>query len=360
MKAIRFISNDANQKQFALEVRKRVALYFKEAKISNKGNLALYIKTFVMLALYIAPFVFILTIEMNHWVALLVMILMGVGEAGIGMCVMHDAAHGAYSSKDWVNRLFASTLYILGTGVFNWKIQHNLLHHTFTNIYEYDQDIETKAVIRLCEHAPIKLYHRFQYIYAFFFYGLLTLSKLFSDFGQLRGFNRAGITKEQKADPKRETLKLYLAKSLYLLVILGVPFAVTDYKWWQILIGFSVMHITAGIIMSTVFQTAHVVQTTEQPLPDSHGIIHREWAVHQLRTTSDFARNNRLLSWYVGGLNFQVEHHLFSNISHVHYRKIAPIVQKTAKEFGIPYHYQPSFAAALYSHMKKLRSLGRK
>lgn len=359
MKTVRFVSDDPKQKQFVFEVRKRVNLYFKEKGVSNKGNLTLYIKTVVMLTLYLAPFALILTRPANNWLLLPMALCMGIGEAGIGMCVMHDAAHGAFSSKTWVNNVFAFTMYILGSSVFNWKIQHNLLHHTFTNIYQYDQDIETKAVIRLSEHAPLKRYHQFQHFYAFVFYGLMTLSKLFTDFSQLKGFNQSGITLEQKSQPGKEMFKLYLSKTIYLLIILGLPFWLTDYKWWQILMAFSVMHITAGMIMSTIFQAAHVVETTAQPVPDSNGVIHNEWFVHQLRTTSDFARNNHLLSWYIGGLNFQIEHHLFSNICHMHYPKIAPIVENTAKEFGLPYHYHSSFRAALHSHARKLKTLGR-
>ena len=87
--------------------------------------------------------------------------------------------------------------------------------------------------------------------------------------------------------------------------------------------------------MSTVFQMAHVVEGAAQPLPDEDSVVHTEWAVHQLRSTSDFGRNNVFLNWYVGGLNFQIEHHLFPNISHVHYRNIAPIVEETARELGL-------------------------
>jgi linoleoyl-CoA desaturase len=187
----------------------------------------------------------------------------------------------------------------------------------------------------------------------------MTLSKLVTDFSQLKGFNNSGITKEQGADPLKERRKLYLSKLVYLSIIIGFPLWMTDFKWWQVLTGFCIMHITAGIIMSTVFQTAHVVEITEQPLPDVNGIIHTEWAVHQLRTTSDFARHNRLLSWYIGGLNFQIEHHLFTNICHIHYPKIAPIVEETAKQFGLPYLYHRNFRSALSSHVKKLKALGR-
>lgn len=359
MKTLKFISDDPNQKQFVVAVRKNVNAYFKEKEISMKGDISMFIKAIILLSLYIAPFIIILTVPMGAWIALSLVILMGIGEAGIGMSVMHDAAHSAFSNKQWINNILASTMYLLGSNKFNWKIQHNILHHTFTNIYGYDQDIETKALMRLCNHAPLKKIHRFQYIYAFFFYGLMTLSKLVTDFGQLIEYNKNGITEEQNTKPNHELLKLIVIKIIYLSIIIGLPLLFTDFSIWQIFLGFAILHITAGIIMSTIFQMAHVVEGTNQPLPDSNGVIKNEWLVHQLSATSDFARNNLFLNWYVGGLNFQIEHHLFPNVCHIHYIKIAPIVEQTAHEYGFNYNLKPTFRHALISHIKRLKELGR-
>jgi linoleoyl-CoA desaturase len=119
------------------------------------------------------------------------------------------------------------------------------------------------------------------------------------------------------------------------------------------------MHFTAGMIMSTIFQMAHVVQGAEQPLPDAKGIIHMEWTVHQLHTTSDFAQKNVILNWYAGGLNYQVEHHLFQHISHIHFPQIAPIVKEMTTKYGITYNVKPSFSLALKSHVHRLKELGK-
>lgn len=359
MKTLKFISSDPKEKEFGNAVRENVNAYFKDKGISTKGNAAMFIKAMILLSLYIAPFVILLTVQLSEWPALLLVILMGVGEAGVGMSVMHDAAHGALSGKQWVNNLFASTMYLLGSNTLNWKIQHNILHHTYTNIYGYDQDIETKAVIRLCDHSPLKKIHKYQFVYAFFFYGLMTLSKLVTDFSQLIEFNKTGMTKQQNLNPRVEIFKLIVTKVIYILVIIGLPLLLTDFRWWQVLIGFSVLHITAGMIMSTVFQMAHVVEGTEQPVPDHNGVIKNEWAVHELYATSDFAKDNVLLNWYVGGLNFQIEHHLFPKICHIHYRKIATIVEATAKEFGHHYNLKPTLVDAFISHVRRLKELGR-
>ncbi|KAA9041218.1 acyl-CoA desaturase [Ginsengibacter hankyongi] len=358
MKTMKFIGSDARQKEFALAVRKNVNDYFRDNGISIKGNARLVIQTIVMLSLYIIPFVLLFVVPMNAWLALLMVALIGAGMAGIGMCVMHDAVHGSYSQKEWVNKLLGGTMYLLGSNVFNWKIQHNFLHHAYTNVEGYDQDIASKGPIRLSQYAPLKKIHRYQYIHAFFFYGLMTISKLINDFTQLLEFNKVGITSKYNVNPVAEYLKMVIVKILYLFVFIGLPVLFTPFSWLQVLLGFFVMHWVAGCILSTVFQMAHVVEGAEQMLPNAEGIIDREWAVHELRTTSDFARNNAFLEYYVGGLNFQIEHHLFPNISHIHYRKIAPIVEKTAKEFGFIYNLKPSFLNAFYSHIHRLKELG--
>lgn len=358
MKKVKFVSANRYQKEFVIALRRNVNNYFKENNLSTKGNAGMYIKAGFMLSIYIVPFIILLSMRMETWLYLVLIILMGIGEAGIGMSVMHDASHGALSSKRWVNNLFSSTMFLLGSNTYNWQIQHNLWHHTYTNVYRLDSDIDTKGSIRLCQHAPLKKIHKYQYIYAFPLYGLMTLSKLVTDFNQLLKINKAGITARQNRNPKIEILKLIITKIIYFSVIIGLPMFLTDFHWWQILIGFAILHITAGMIMSTVFQMAHVVEGTEQALPNSEGIIANDWVVHQLRATSDFARNNLFLNWYIGGLNFQIEHHLFSNICHIHYRKIAPIVEQTAHEFGFSYNLKPTFIAALKSHIRRLKVLG--
>lgn len=359
MNTVKFVGTDKRHKQFAAAVRKNVNDYFKEKGLSTKGRLPLTIQTISMLSFYILPFLALMLFPMSFWIAIPLVVIMGVGMAGIGMCVMHDAVHGSFSTRKWVNNLFGASMYLLGSNLLNWKVQHNIIHHAYTNVEGLDEDIESKGPIRLSEHAPLKKIHRFQYIHAFFFYGLLTLSKLVRDFTQLIKYYKKGITKHYQFNHVGEYIKMVLFKAAYLFLFIGVPILFSNFTWWQVLVGFCIMHWTAGFILSVIFQMAHVVEGVEQTLPNPNGVISCEWAVHELRTTADFARNNRLLNWYVGGLNFQIEHHLFPNICHIHYRKIAPIVERTALEYGIVYNLKPSFRSALRSHIRKLKQLGR-
>ncbi len=356
MIALRFNSQEQKEKQFVAALKQNVNRYFKENKISTKANAAMVIKTIALLLMYLLPFVLLLVFPLNGWQALLAVVVMGIGVAGVGMGVMHDATHGAYSRHPWVNNMLSGTLYLLGSNVLNWKLQHNVLHHTYTNISGLDEDIESKGPIRLSYNMPLKKFHRYQHLYAVFFYGLMTLAMLTNDFTRLRKYAGMGLLTAQKKELKSEFLKMMARKLVYLSVILGLPIWLTDFSVAEVLLGFFIMHWVASIILSLVFQMAHVVEDASQF--NSEKNIGTDWHVHQLKTTSNFARNNRLVSWFVGGLNFQVEHHLFPGICHIHYRQLAPIVEKTAKDYGISYHAQPSFRAALVSHFTQLRKLG--
>lgn len=319
-------------------------------------------KTIVMFSLYFVPYAFVISGTVSSTLVFYSLyVIMGVGLAGIGMSVMHDANHGAYSNKSWVNDLLGYSLNVVGGNAFNWKIQHNVLHHTFTNIEGVDEDITPRGVLRFCPHTAWKPFHKFQFLYAWFFYGLMTFVWIvFKDYSRLSKYNSDGMVKKQRTNAVKEWIILIGTKLFYYGYMIALPVLFSSFAWWQILIGFFVMHYVAGFILAIIFQPAHVIDGTEFPLPDDKGNIYNSWAIHQLYTTTNFAQNNRLLSWYVGGLNYQVEHHLFSNVCHVHYKKLSAIVKQTAEEFGLPYKSKPTFRAAMVGHYRILRELGKK
>jgi linoleoyl-CoA desaturase len=296
---------------------------------------------------------------MPVWGAFILYFLMGVGAAGVGMGVMHDGNHAAYSSNQRLNNLMGLTMNLLGADAYNWKIKHNKLHHVFTNIYGKDEDIDSRVILRFAYAAPLKKYHRYQHIYAWFLYSLMSLSMVFGDIFKRFHYRRKGITNISLKRFRQSLTWLMVSKVLYFFVILVVPVLVTPLLWWHVIIGFMIMHITVGIILSVVFQLAHVVEGPGQALPDEYGKIHDIMLVHQLKETCDFSRGNKILSWYVGGLNYQVEHHLFPRICHVHYPAISKIVEATTREFKMPYITFDSFFAALRSHYMTLKNLGR-
>ncbi len=345
--------------EFFSTVTKRVNNYFKEAQISKHANTTMIVKTIILMTGYVLPFILMLFYNFPPVVALSLWFVMGLAKAGIGMSVMHDANHGAYSANQKVNKLLGSTLYMLGGAVLNWKLQHNVLHHTYTNITHMDEDIGAKGGLRFTPHTELKTNHKWQYIYAFFLYGATTLYWVFAkDFIQFNKYTKTGVYKGDENDIKRDAVKIALIKIGYFAAFFGLPIFVFGSPAWIVLTGFCIMHFVAGIILTVVFQLAHTVDETTHPLPDEHGSIDNNWAIHQMNTTVNFSRKNKLISWYVGGLNFQVEHHLFPTICHVHYPEIAEIVKETAEEFNIPYLENPTFYDALKSHVAALKKFG--
>lgn len=345
---------------FTSTLNKRVSEYFKSKGITRHGNTEMVIKTICMFLLYLVPYGLIVSGLITGPLFLILLVLvMSLGLGGIGLSVMHDANHGAYSKHAWLNSIIGYSLNFVGANSYNWKMQHNVLHHTYTNVHDEDEDISPRGILRLSPHSKWKFIHRFQHWYAWFFYGLMTISWIFvKDFKRLMTYQKSGLVKKQQGNIVKEWFILIATKLVYITYIFIIPVIVTSLAWWQVLLGVVLMHYIAGFMLAVIFQPAHVIDGTEFPLPDENNALENNWAVHQLKTTTNFGNKSRWFSWYVGGLNFQIEHHLFPNICHVHYRKIASIVKATAHEFNLPYKSARTFFEALKLHTRLLRQLG--
>ncbi|MEL6674868.1 MAG: acyl-CoA desaturase [Bacteroidota bacterium] len=346
--------------EFWRTLRKNVNQYFDDNNISPYGDRRMYFKTLIMLSIYLVPLGLMLAgVVTNGWLVMLCWFIMGLGAAGIGMGVMHDANHGAYSSDANTNRLVGYVLNILGGLAINWKIQHNKQHHSYTNIHHHDGDISPGFFLRFSPHSKWYPFHRFQHIYAWFLYGLQTLAwATIKDFKKMTEYYKKGLMGKEGKKIYKWIGILVVQKVFYFSIFLVAPIMLTDIPVYQIILGWLLMHFTAGLILSAIFQLAHVMPMAEYPLPDESLSMRDSWAIHQLQTTTNFAPGKGLFGWFMGGLNHQVEHHLFPRICHVHYPEIAKIVSQTAKDFNIPWHSIPTFGEALVQHVKMLHYLG--
>ena len=350
-----------NNSEFTNELRLKVKEYFALNGKTSHGNTSIVLKSIVMILLYLIPYLIMISgIANSIPVILICWILMGIGMAGTGMVLMHDANHGSFSKNKRINVFLGKSLYLLGGFPPNWKYQHNTLHHGYTNIDGHDEDIAPAGILRFSPHQPLHKIHKYQYLYAWFFYSLMTLSWVtMKDFSRLNNYRKTAAPLSNTKSYRRLMSELIISKILYYTFLLIIPLIVIPIGWYWIAAGFLAMHLVGGLILSTIFQTAHVVPTSEYPLPDETGHTKNNWTIHQLLTTADYSPRNKVFSWLIGGLNYQIEHHLFPNVSHVHYKKLASIVKTTAGKYNLPYHVQGSFLRAVSNHAVMLKSLGR-
>ena len=351
--------NLKDRPEFVKELRKRVNSHFKDNNISKYSNASMKFKTVFMIVLYLVPLAYLLLWNVDFKLSLLLWALMGFGMSGIGLSIMHDANHGAYSKNQNVNNALGYLMNILGSYHVLWKVQHNVLHHSFTNVDGFDEDIEI-AVMRFSPNQKRKGIYRFQVFYGPFLYCFLTLYKmLVKDFEQFNRYLRDGYIKGQGLTRSKAIAEFIFVKVAYFVLLLALPLYLIDLPWHQVLAGFLLMHFICGLFLTLIFQPAHVIEETEFHLPDESGSVENNWAIHQMKTTANFAHGSKFFSWFIGGLNYQVEHHLFPTICHVHYKDISSIVKKTAEEYGVPYHSYKTFYGALKSHFSLVNKLGK-
>lgn len=360
LQIVKFASK--GQDSFYDTVKAKVNEYFATTNIPRHGNTKMYIKTAVMLSLYFIPFLLIVTgvASVHLWLFYGLWVLMGVGIAGIGASVMHDSNHDSYSGNSFVNNMMGGVLNILGGYSRNWKIQHNILHHTYTNVEGLDEDIEAGILLRMSPHKKRFAIHRFQHIYAWVLYGIMNIYWVtVKDYKNIIGYHKNGMLKKQKISFSRAIIELTLYKLFYFFYTLVLPIMFANVAWYHVVWGFVAMQMVAGLMLACIFQLAHVMETSEFPAPTDENKMMNSWAIHQLLNTANFAPKSRVLSWFIGGLNYQIEHHLFPQICHVHYPTLSKIVQQTAKEYDLPYNVQPTFVKALIEHGSMLKKLGR-
>jgi len=343
---------------FYQSLKNDVDKYFKENGIRKTGNWHLYTKTIVLIPVAVGLYSFLLFGNYHALAGIALSLLLGATLSAIGFNIMHDACHGSYSQKKWVNDLLALTLNALGGNAFIWKQKHNVIHHSYTNVDGVDDDIAKSPIIRQCNTQVWKPAHRLQHIYIWVVYALSSFLWIFVMDMSKYATKRIYKTGLQKMDTKEHVI-FWVSKVLYLVFYIAVPAYIVGWGAWAV--GFLCMQVAMGLSLSVVFQLAHVVEeTTFEHAESDQLLIENEWAIHQVNTTANFAPRSKSISWFVGGLNFQVEHHLFPRISHVHYPALSKIVARNCSEHGIRYNSIDTMGGAIRSHYRFMRLLGQK
>ena len=351
------------ESSFHDDLKKRIEAYFERNNLSKHGNGKMYLKTVAMVLMYLVPFALIVSgLVAGHWMLFLsAWALMGVGMVGIGCSVMHDSNHGSYSENKTANKYLGALINLVGGYSVTWRIQHNILHHTYTNIEGLDGDIDAGVLLRFSPHSKRYKLHRFQHLYAWVLYGMLTLQwATIKDFVAIINYKKIDLLKKEKKTFRGALVEVTLLKLMYFSIFLVLPILFSGASWGLVLAGFLFMQFIAGLALSCIFQLAHVMEGSEFPAPKEGNKMENSWAIHQVLNTINFSPRSHIMSWFIGGLNYQIEHHLFPHICHVHYPQLSHIVRRTAAKWGIPYQVQPTFVSALAEHGRMLRKLGAK
>ena len=342
---------------FHSDMTRRVNQYFTDRKKLATGNSALLMKGILFLVCYIGLYVHLVFFHPGWMMAVPECILLGLFTSAIGFNVMHDGAHGSFSKYKIVNAMAGFSLNLLGGSSIMWKMKHNIIHHTYTNIEGVDDDIEAGIMLRFAQNQRRMKMHKFQHYYFWVLYTLLHIMWIFVSDYRKYFTGKIGPVEIRKMSTK-EHISFWAAKVGYAFMVIALPIYLVGFVNW--LLGFLLITMVTGLVISMVFQLAHTVEHTDFPLPSEEtGKIENEWAIHQINTTANFATHNKLISWFVGGLNFQIEHHLFPKISHVHYPAISKIIKKTCEEYGVNYIEYPKMRHAIASHVSYLKRMGR-
>jgi len=343
---------------FHNELKKRINAYFEEKGKSPTGNYKLFTKAIILTVSFLLVYVHLVFFTPTPWLAIIECLVLGGLTAAIGFNIMHDGAHGSFSKYKWVNQLAALSLNFLGANNFMWKTKHNVIHHAYTNIDGLDDDIDAKPFLRLCDTQKHYKVHKYQHWYFWAAYSLLYLYWVFvTDFRKYFSgkVGSVPLAKMSVADH----ISFWGFKALYVVMFVVVPIYTVGVIPW--LIGFASLGLFAGFVLSIVFQLAHTVEDTHFPHANVEtNRMEDEWAIHQIKTTANFATKNKVVCWLVGGLNFQIEHHLFPKISHIHYPDISKIIKKACQEYGIHYIEYSRVRYAVASHVSHLKQMGQK
>jgi linoleoyl-CoA desaturase len=344
--------------EFRRDLEARVASHFDSSGRSRQGSWRLYLKTAILLSWLAGSYVVLVWGATAWWQAAPLAISLALAMAGVGFNIQHDGSHGAYSRHAIVNRAAALSLNLLGGDAYFWRFKHNIAHHSYPNVSGSDDDIRLGPLARMSPHQPRYWFHRFQHLYVWGLYALLAVNwHLVGDF---RAMIRPGVADTRVSRPRGSDLVWFLVgKASFFTFAFVIP--LLHHRLLPVIGLYLLTAAVLGLTLAIVFQLAHCVEEAEFRVPgDGNRRIDRDFTAHQVDTSVDFARDSRLLTWYLGGLNYQVEHHLFPKTCHVHYPAISPIVEATCRAHGIAHRSHPTMRAALRSHVRWLRRMGRK
>lgn len=340
---------------FSRALKEKTNQYFKDTFQKRTGNRKIFLKAAILLSTFVLLYSILVFVQPHWFVSVLLCILFGINLAAIGFNIMHDAGHNSFSENKKLNTFLSYSLNLMGGNIYFWKLKHNIAHHTYTNIDGEDHDIEVKFM-RIHHDQKLRKHHRYQRFYFPLLYGVSYLAWIFYQDYEKYFRQRMGVTSDKFQFPLSEKLIFWTSKIFHFILFVIIP--VFTVGWLVTLVGILIAGAVCGMSLATVFQLAHVVEETEFKTIDQSK-VEEEWMIHQIQSTANFSTKSKVLTWILGGLNYQVEHHLFPKVSHVHYPALNRIVRQTCQEYNIKYNEFRSFWAAFQSHVQVIHAMSK-
>jgi linoleoyl-CoA desaturase len=349
-----FSAQTATASSFPKVLRRRLDKFFADQNLSPKADRKMWIKITVGLAVLVGSWVALYALRPDSWKFVGLYLLSGLAQTFLLLNIAHDSNHNAISSVPSVNKLLNYVFDVCGINSYMWRILHHRGHHSCINLQGEDDALSGRGIFRFTPHEPRAPFHRFQHIYALFFYALFSLDYVFLRDFECFFFASHDYLKAAR-HPKREYAILFAGKGFYLTYMLILPVLVLGKSPLLVAVSFLLVHLIVGLTVSLVFQTTHTIDSTYFPADRSefdNGVY------HIFATTADYATGSPLVAWLAGGLNHHIAHHLCPFVCHTHYASLTRIVKETAEEFGVPYRQHPTMIRAIVHHLILLKQLG--
>ena len=348
------IKYNYNKDQFHVALRNRVNLYLANSDDHKIRRIASG-KWLLFVGIYLASY-FSFLFTSSLFLSVLCIVLVAISHVLMAINQGHENLHYSKNKNKILKKRYGFSFVLVGVNPGIWKLLHNQVHHHNTNIDQHDYDIEARGtlLLRFTKSQKKNKVTRFQHLYFPFVYSFLTIWWFFYKDTKYMMHKRIY---DHKLNVSTLTILEFLAlKFLHLLIYIVIPIIVKQ-DILLVLSAFLVMHLTQGLLLSLIFQPAHLVSKAKVYYLEKDNKIDHSWAFHQLMTTCNFGNDSRFLNYILGGLNFQIEHHLFPKVSHIHYKSISEIVQTTAQEYNYPYNNYRTYTKALRSHFDYLKML---
>jgi len=348
------IIEPAGGSSFPKVLRSRLDGFFADRNISPKADRTMRVKIAAGLAVLAGSWIALYALNPGSWKFVALYLLGGLAQTFLLLNIAHDSNHNAISSRSLVNKTLNYVFDLCGISSYMWRILHHRGHHSCINLHGEDDALSGRGIFRFTPYESRLPWHRFQHIYALFVYALFSLDYVFFRDFQCFFFSTHEYLRRTK-HARREYAILFAGKGFYLAYMLVFPVVVLGKSPLLVAGAFLLVNLVVGLTVTLVFQSTHTIDSTY--FPSDRGEFDNG-VYHIFATTADYATENPLVGWLVGGLNHHVVHHLCPFVCHTHYAPLTRIVKQTAEEFGVSYRQNPTMTGAILHHLILLKQLG--